>query len=219
MTTSAFQVPAVSIVDPIEEAFGTPNTAFEFDTSSLTGLTALSNTPDVVDADTTIAGHLFLRDDAAGNAASGRYLASPSTPFTVITEVKTPINVADGAAGLFVGLGTPGNIAFWGPHVSAGVRTLSYLGYSNPTTVSTGTVLVNYPPYPVYIALVVNSTTDVDYLYSYDGLIWRKAVDAQNPGFTIGSVGLMLNSGGQLTTGAFDYLRIWNSALTFPGVP
>jgi len=40
---------------------------------------------------------------------------------------------------------------------------------------------------------------------------------ARDPSLTIGSVGLFLVAAGTDHFAIFDYLRIWNSALTFPG--
>lgn len=45
--------------DPTLDLFGTPDTAFEFDTSSLAGLTAMG-TPDIEDANTTVPHHYFV---------------------------------------------------------------------------------------------------------------------------------------------------------------
>jgi hypothetical protein len=70
--------------DPIADAFGTPDTAYEFDTNSLTGLTAMGSA-DVEDADTTVNSHLLIADDDSTQV--GRY-AAVSTPFTMVVKVS-----------------------------------------------------------------------------------------------------------------------------------
>src|SRR6187431_969536 len=77
--------------DPVQTAFGTPTTAFEFGTSSLAGLTAMG-TPDVENANTTIASHYYIQDDASGLAMCGRYVTGLTAPFTAICKV-TDANV------------------------------------------------------------------------------------------------------------------------------
>jgi hypothetical protein len=70
----------------------------------------------------------------------------------------------------------------------------------------------------VYLAIRANSSSDVDYLYSLNGYVWQKVVDSRNPGIgTLVNGGIGIVGGGSLITAAFDYLRIWNSAKTFPG--
>lgn len=48
---------------------------------------------------------------------------------------------------------------------------------------------------PVYFRIIVNSQTDVDYQYSYDGKAWNEVVTARNPGFTIAAVAIYGNAG------------------------
>jgi hypothetical protein len=83
------------------------------------------------------------------------------------------------------------------------------------STIATGR---QYYAAPLWLAIRVNSSTDVDFLYSQDGVIWMELVNARNPGITIGSVGIALKSEDNVRFGgAFDYLRIWESALSLPG--
>lgn len=202
-------------VDPVEALFGTPDTAFEFDTTSLTGLTALGS-PDTEAAHSVIPSHLYLMDDASGYAWCGRYLTIPSAPFTAITKVISNAAFNWNAAGIFISASLPGNMdaLFWGTgtkEVRVERVTPSAFGstvYDGPTST----------PATMWLAIRVNSTTDVDYLWSTDGWTWRKSVDSRNPGLTLASLGLAMKSENAAGHAAgFDYLRIWDSALTFPG--
>lgn len=204
-------------VDPVTTKFGAPDTAYEFNTSSLTGLTAIG-TPTTEDANTTIPGCLYYKDSTSGTAIMGRYLASPATPFTAIVKILDHSSFANhNFAGLLLGVADPTTGAIVIHEVGRLGRFLVIEKFTNRTTFSsafsTGTIATWTP---LYLAAVVNSTTSVDYWYSMNGWTWRKFLSAHDPSMTIGSVGVGMrseNSGGH--TVAFDYLRIWNSAKTF----
>lgn len=206
-------------VDSVADMFGTPDTAFEFGSSSLSGLTALSPTPDVEAAHTIVPGHYFVQDNASSLAWCGRYAAAPSAPFTAITKISDGNMRADHhRAALFIGQSTPGTMDCleWGASGrTVALETFTPTSYSG--TVASGSI---FERTPVYLAIVVNSSTDVDYLRSYDGYIWRWVAEARNPGITIGSVGIAMKheNGSEHSAAAFDYLRIWTSAKTFRGV-
>ena len=224
-TTAAWAAATGGADDPIADVFGAADTAFEFDTSSLTGLTALG-TATAEDADTTIDGHYYVTKAATSSPAlTGRYLTAPSTPFTVITKVTDHTLLAlnfERIGGLFVSEATPGVIE--AVHVvHNGDWTVSHVRYTNPTTFSAtiGTdLLAKNLMLPLYYGIVVNSTTDVDFWYSFGGRIWKKRTDAYNPSITIGSVGVCVDPENAThgVSGAFDFIRVWNSAKTFPGV-
>lgn len=209
-------------VDPIFEKFGAPTTAFEFNSSSLVGLTQLSTgAPDVEDADTSVPGCYYIEDNSGVNEVLGRYFATPATPFTAISLVLDSNNTFDNnGGGLFIGTGTPGAMELWGTVNNA--RTLQINPFTNPTT-GNGTASAGsdkiLPPF--YMAIRVNSTTDVDYLYSKNGWVWREFFSARNPGFTVGSVGLSLTpvTSTQPYGIAYDFIRVWSSALVFVGTP
>lgn len=224
---SAFELGRHGQFDPIFDIFGTPTTAFEFDTTSLTGLTALSTTPDVENADTTVPGHYYLRDDnnTGANKVMGRY-AAVTPPFTAITLARSNQHSANIGMGLFLGEATPGILEVLGwynsPTGGQGTRYALVIRYSNPTTFSSApaTYVTAHIAPPLYFALCANSSTDIDYLYSYDGYLWIPLLLARNPSITIASAGICMDcaSSSPAEACAFDYLRIWNSALTFPGI-
>jgi hypothetical protein len=200
--------------DPVFDTLGTPDTAFEFDTSSLTGLTGIGS-PDVEDADTTVPGAYFIRDD--DNAWVGRYVAA-TPPFTAVTKLldKTYITTDGFKAGLFVSDSSPA-LSSDADVLLVGNATYGFwLEFAAASNVASLALLV---PMPVYLAIRVNSTTDIDYLFSFNGRVWRKWVDSRNPiaGFTAASCGLAINGASGIMAAAFEYLRIWNSAKTLPG--
>ncbi len=206
--------------DPVADIFGTPDTAFEFTSSSLSGLTAIG-TPDAEDADTTIPDCLYYRDDASSTAWVGRYLASPSTPFTAIVKLMD-FNADNNynEAGLLIGVSDPTSGAFvcCGAAYSS-TPIVEVEKFSNPTTYSAnhGNVNARLWAFPIWLAAVVNSTSSINYYMSRNGRVWRKFINASDPGFTVGSVGLgMKSEHSSGASAAFDFLRIWNSALTMP---
>ena len=205
--------------DPVQELLGTPDTAFEFQSASLVGLTALTPTPDVENADTTVPDCYYLMDNAAGVSVCGRYVAAPAPPYTAVTLVKDfNLNAVENAAGLFYGDAVPGAFDMLGLQSSG--RNIKGNSYTNPTT-DGGVFLNTYSDIsaPVWFAFVVNTDNDVDFLFSMNGWVWRLLMDAVNPTPTPDVVGIAMKSqaaGG--CAAAFDYLRIWNSAKTFPGV-
>lgn len=206
--------------DPIADIFGAPATAFEFDTSSFTGLTATSPTPDVENADTSIPGHYFVADNAAATSICGRYFNPGSAPWTAIAYLADASTLRDfSIAGLFMGVATPGQIEVIAHGI--GARDILHQVYTNPTTFSS-TVSVAYTtlrPAPYYFAIRANSSTSFDLMFSFTGKIWTPVASARNPGITIASVGVFLSASNTTRVAvAFDFLRLWTSALTFPGV-
>ena len=210
--------------DPVADILGAPTTAFEFDSSSLVGLTLLGSAPTAEDADTTIPGHYYVHDYDAGNNVVGRYAAAPSAPFTAITKVSDmAVSAQFNRAGMFIGEPTPGDFDFLAntfngalqPRLEAFTSSSSGGGF-----VAQLTGLVHAAP--LWLCIRVNSSSDVDYLTSYNGRIWSPLTLARNPSAmsSIGSVGMAIAAHNAANPGgaAFDYLRIWNSALSLPGV-
>jgi hypothetical protein len=205
--------------DPVALTLGTPDTAYEFDTSSLTGLTAIG-TATAEDANTSIPGHYYVKKVATGTVVlTGRY-AAVSAPCTVVTKL-TAHNVFGlnftRLGGLFVGTSTPGRVDAIHIVYNSGFFA-SVVAYTNPTTFSAtiGTDLIVAPQPPVYYAIVATSTTNVAYYYSFDGYVWKTRTAGRDPSMTIGSAGIVVDP--EQTThdvvGAYEYLRIWNSAKT-----
>lgn len=209
--------------DPILAAFGAPTTEYDFETSSLAGWTA-RGAPDVVNADTTAPGCYYVKHNTSTTQLFGHYRASPSMPFTLIAKVMDGViyntNISWTGA-VFVGEATPGKLAFCSYRHATGWKPgASY--WSSPTSGAAadapGTVLVTEVSFPHYLALVVNSSTDIAAYLSKNGRVWDRRASAWNPGFTVGAIGVGAVCEGYKAITAIDFLRVWNSALTFPFV-
>lgn len=217
-TTAAWAAASGGAPDPITDKFGAADSAYEFSTST-SGLTSLSTTPDVMDSDTTVPDALFIRDNASGISICGAYAAA-TPPFTVITKLlDTTVRADYNYAGLFVGEATPGKMRM--VFIRQAARQVGTLGTNNPTGSGIADITANAADdvsLPAYFAIVVNSSTDIDFAFSHNGYVWILVTDAHNPSATIGSAGVAIESvNANGVSAAFDYLRIWNSALTLPG--
>ena len=210
--------------DPVADQFGAADTAYEFDSSSLAGWTQLgSNSATVEDSDTTIDSHYYQYRTANNNVQwVGRYRAMPTPPFTIIAkQFSYPIAQYQGA-GIFVGVTTPGATEAI-IHSGEQARRVS-TEIQNPTT-PLGTINAHgsllWIESPLYFAIRVNTATDVDFLYSVDGKLWRTVTNARTPGTSIasGSMGMMMKveNASFSMAAAWDYFRVWNSALAMPG--
>jgi hypothetical protein len=211
--------------DPIFDIFGAPDTAFEFDSSSLSGLTGYGS-PDVEDADTSYPDCLYLFRSSGSVAACGRYLSAPSAPWTAIAKVSAFSHWQDNQfLMLFHAVNSGGPIQLFGSMLKGryGYPTEAVAAYwTNTTTFDSylGSVAVNGRTVPVYLAIRVNSATDIDYLFSWDGYIWVTIENARNPTVAQDLVGLGICTPANATIktlAAFDFLRIFESALTLPG--
>jgi hypothetical protein len=214
-----------SAEDPVFDMFGSPTTAFEFDSSSLTGLTAMGSATAEA-AHTTVPSNYYVKKAATSSVAlTGRYASAPSAPFTAICKLTdatfVPVNFQR-AGGLFIAEGSPGKVEaihlLWNA-----AQLASVVNYTNPTTFNAtiGTdIAIPAVALPLYYAIVVTSSTSVAYAYSFNGRIWRTQQSGRNPAFTIGSVGICVDPENAThgVAGAYDFLRIFNSALTLPGV-
>lgn len=217
---------AASALDPVTRAFGTASTAYEFDTTSLTGLTAVG-TATAEDANTSVPGALYIKKAAtASTAITGRFATPPSAPWTAICKVSGAVFTAvdyQAVACMGIAEASPGKINLLTiGHNGDWIAATSY--YNSPTSwnssIGTDIPQKGMSGPPIWYAIVANSSTSFDYYFSFDGQVWRKRTSAHNPGFTVGLVGMGVNpeNGTHGVAVAFDYLRIWNSALTLPGV-
>ena len=205
--------------DPIVTLFGTPDTAFEFNSSSLTGLTAMGSA-DTEDANTTFAGHLYLKDN--DSTLVGRY-AAVTPPFTIIAKLTDAVMSSNYKyAHVFVGVGTPGKLVSIGPVYSDGQfvngRVWTSPGDGSPTVITPTTTPVFGPSFaPWYLGVSVTSSTNASYYVSRNGRIWFLISASRNDSLTIASAGVAVGAyTSDPVQAAWDYIRIWNSAKTFP---
>lgn len=216
---SGLHIPPQYLYDPVYNQFGTPDTAYEFNTSSLTGLTAIG-TASIEDANITVAGHYYVKNvRTSGPYWSGRY-AAISAPFTAITLLRHVPRTNYHCGALFIAASSPSAMDIL-CHGIKGVGANGDVGllrwsdnntYSNNPANGSGTTMWG----DVYLAIVATSTSNVAYYYSWTGTTWYSVITGRDPSMTIGSVGI-INSAQESTYGehsAFDYLRIWNSAKT-----
>lgn len=222
--STASWTPGGASVDPVQLTLGTPTTAFEFDTSSLAGLTAMGAALTTEDANTTIAGNYYGAVAANASVAwKGRYVVQ-ATPFTAVTKLTGFGGFgAFNACALFVGPNAPGALHLLGPRfTSTSVPALQLTTYTSPTGTGTdlGAGLTNVGgAIPMYLAVVANTSDDVDFYYSYNGYIWSRWVANVDPTYTVGVVGIAVNAENATTAAAYaaDYLRVWNSVKTLLG--
>lgn len=179
----------------------------EFDSAGLTGWTLL-NTPTTSNSNTAALSCAYLKSAATtGDNWRGIYKANPTIPFTVTCKVNDR-QCGGGAngAGLFIGLAVPGNMSILAFNGNNDIGLFQYTTPSNfsSTVASNG----NYRSTCGYLKFVVNNATSVDAYFSQHGLSFTKLTNF-NPGFTIGSVGLCVQSNDSSNPGDgyFDWIR------------
>ena len=205
--------------DPVFNLFGTPDTAFEFDSSSLTGLT-LMGSPDTENADTTFASNYFVQDNDSEQV--GRYV-SVSAPFTSVAKLTEAVIVGNYQyAGLFCGVATPGKLVSVS-NVYSGGNAIIIDTWASPSDQSPGVPSTNVTPYvpgtfyPLYFGIKCVSSTDVSYYASRNGKIWYAVLLNHNNSMTVGSTGLTAGAyAGSTIRAAFHYLRVLNSPKKLP---
>lgn len=201
-----------------------PATRYDFDNTSLSGLTLLG-TPDTENADTTVRDAYYVRQTATSSYVwEGRYLDPGPEPFTVITCIWDAVRrLSANAAGIFIGVSTPGNMDILSAHYTGSGRDILAVR-ATPTVFGSnfglGANESRGADWPMYLAIRANSSTDYDYLFSLGGRIWQPFILARNPAITVDSAGLIIksnNTGGFDMAAAFALFWVYTSALTFPG--
>jgi hypothetical protein len=184
----------------------------EFD-AALSGNTALG-TPDTANANSDALSHLHLVQNATSSGIYvGEYWATPGTPFTVSAKISDAyLRANSNAVAIMVGEGTPGAFVVLSIEVATQLSLRAQRWTNNTTfgaTIGTNLVVQNFQP-PYYVRIVVNSTTDLDFHYSQNGLVWMSHTEAYNPSLTVGSMGLVVKSQNATYPGEamFDWLRV-----------
>jgi hypothetical protein len=179
----------------------------EFDSSTLGG--AAVGTPTTIDADTTAKGHLYINlAAAAGTHWSGRAWSwSPSNGHYVKAKLADYRIFSNyNRVALFVGEATPGAMRLINVDAENRIATLSA---SSPTNASYITQLSGRDPWaPIYFRIVYNSSTSLDLQFSRAGLTWTTVSAAVNPGFTVGSAGLVVSN--EDGTSGHDVEAFWD---------
>jgi hypothetical protein len=189
----------------------------EFDTTDtsdpMTGWTTLG-TPTSHDINSTAKSHYYVKQNAGGAVNLVGIYKAKSPAFTVTAKMTadTVLATAQGRAGLFIAEAAPGKIESIGHYtVSGGVPVgVAVDVWTNRTTFSSTPATSLYQTGAhLYLQIVVTSSTNVTYKFSYNGLLWHVLASARNPGFTVGAAGLLIdpNSSGDPVEALFDWIR------------
>lgn len=192
----------------------------EFDTTDasdpMTGWTTLG-APTSHDINSTAKSHYYVvKSAAAGDALHGIYKACPSIPFTMTAKLSAARLSGDyNGAGIFIAEASPGKLDTLFASRNSNVATVepkictSLSSWTNRTTFNAHIVSIIGADAPIFLRIVVTSSTDVAYYHSRDGLIYRLLTSGRSPGFTVGAVGLFVNSNNATYAGeaAFDWVR------------
>jgi hypothetical protein len=191
---------------------GSPNAADD-EFNALSGWTTLGSLD--INNVTDFPSNLHLGNTSIGYAVNGIYKACPSIPFTVtakLTDSYTASNYTQAA--LMLAESSPGKLYLLGP-LFGGYTTLPSdllnATWTNRTARSSVTDLnISVAMYgPFWLRMVVNSSSNIDLFYSWNGYVWYTKATATNPGFTVGAVGLAVagNTSGGKVEAVFDWIR------------
>lgn len=200
--------------DPILARFGTPTTAWEFNSADLTGLTAVGSLTEE-DANSTLKGHYFGRLSNSSMHFAGRYAVPPSPPWTALAKFSGDNSRATlNKVGVFVG---PDNDGPWDfMHVGNVNRTLDCHVVTN--TGSLGASFLTDVITPVggeYIMVVqARSATEVDMSIALGNVAQGHHVSfGRNPGVGVVGFGVIDDEFG--VAFLLDWFRIYNSVIDF----
>lgn len=173
------------------------------------------------DVNKTVPSALWLSAPHQGDNVGhsfGFYRPSPPIPFTVTAKIAGSTADMTQATDLmvFVGEATPGK--FMAAQLDQDTPSVLVPGsalWATPTSWTATTLLTGTPGYaldrPCFVRIIVASATSVTTQWSQTGLLWLTIRSAENPAFTIGSIGVAMHngaSGGTQMTGGFDWIRV-----------
>jgi hypothetical protein len=193
---------------------GAPS-AYDDEFTSLIGWTTLG-VLDILNV-TDAASHVHLRNNSSTGIVidGGIHKASPPVPFTVDIKLFDFLHYQNfNAAGLYIA--NAGATAFWTVFLPftpsfSGQPTVDIATWSSRTTRTSvsETTAGNAFDWPQYMRLVVASNTSVTPYLSWKGRSWHAPFAAQNPGITIGQVGIYVqgNQAGVPSEAWVDFMR------------
>lgn len=196
--TGQIIIPGIAIPDRVPASPSAYDDEFDTtDTSDpMTGWTTMG-TLDALDINSSAASHLRMAKTATGGFSYyGVYKAAPSMPFTVtckVTDMLYSANYQRSGLILLEGSGSNKIFEFGVLYGAGGGTNFGYGIWTNRTSraswggdqVRPATIVA-----PVYLRLVVTSSTSVATYFSRGGLAWIAVQTGINPGFTIANVGL-----------------------------
>lgn len=196
----------IDVAGTNDDEFNTTDTS-----DPMTGWTTLG-TPTAHDMNSTVKSHYYVKKAAAaGTNWCGIYKASPATPFTVTAKLSDNSYRANyNSAALFVGEATPGKMLCLQRGFNSTAGAIPWELFTNPTTFSS-TYVASWANFtgPIYLRIVVTSSTSIAAYVSGDGKVWTLIESGRNPGFTVGSAGLAVKSenGTYAAEAVFDWIR------------
>lgn len=190
-TDAAWAAAAGGSTDPTIPSGGT-----NYDGSSTSGWTGYGS-PDTFDANSTVAGHLYLaKTTMGGNNLVVETRAVDSFPQTYTMKVGDMFLHANyHGVCLAVGeTGGAGKFKTWGfVHENSANYLQTYawntISSSGASTNYQNSPGANFVTPPTWLRIVVTSSSDISFWHSWNGLIWYQIVGSVNPGFTIGIFG------------------------------
>ena len=184
-----------------------------YDGTSTTGWTAIGGI-DTFDADTTVPEHFYLLEASSGgnNIYGATHAVGGSFPRTYTARVDDILQVANyQGCGMVLGDGT--KLVSWGTiYDGADIFFQRYLWNSvssagtNANYLNGGGLKQAYKR-PVYLRIIVNSTTDLDLQWSSGGYLWHELATALNPSMTIDRFGLFVYGFGARAEGAVKWIH------------
>lgn len=185
----------------------------EFD-ATLSGWTTLGSLNTSV-SNSDLKSHYHIARTTGGLAVDGIYKACPSIPFTMTAKLSAHVMTTNyQSIGILIAEATPGKINGFSLIHDSTQTMGAYLGHSAWTDRThfgsvTNDRSVVRGMLPIYLRIVVHSSTNVDYAFSYDGLLYTTVASGNNPSFTVGAVGLWVTSfsGSASEEGYFDWIR------------
>lgn len=186
----------------------------EFDRPIRQGYTLLGSP--TWDVNSTVKHHLYMSVPASTNR-SGLFWPLPTVPFTATAKFadwdavpSTTSNAVQAGIALCDASPDTTNIEHLSLTTRGNGTTNTRIETGSATSLPESAGFAQRPP--VYLRLVVNSQTDVDAWFSFNGRLWTQVMDARNPGFTLATFGVYVAAfGANPTTGfkaCFGWLRV-----------
>jgi len=185
-----------------------------YDGTSSSGWSAFGS-PDTFDVDTTKPDHFYLLKGTSGgnNIYGATHAVGGSFPRTYTCRVTDALQVANyQGVGLVLG-DSGGKFMSWGTIYDAGDYYLQRYLWNSASSAGAN---VNYlsgatlrPAYllPIFLRLVVNSTSNIDLQWSRGGMIYHTLASAVNPSMTVDRFGLFVYGFGARAEGAIKWVH------------
>lgn len=155
-----------------------------------------------------------------GGQLRGFYKANPTIPFTITAKLADCVARSDASGGTYYGIfigetSAAGKFSTIATQIKDGSNYLMAVArsYASKTSATStfGTVLqqVCSGRPPLYMRIVVTSSSNVAYQVSYNNKLWTTISTGVNPGFTVASVGAFIDAADSTISGEMilDWIR------------